>query len=68
MLKSSNLRIRIDPELHREFLDICRSEDKPAAQVLREFMRNYVEENRASRQQDFLFVSETGGSYENEEK
>jgi len=42
MGKTANLRIRIEPELHQQFLDTCRAQDKPAAQVLREFMREYV--------------------------
>ena len=42
MGKDSALRIRIEQGLHREFMDVCRSEGKPAAQVLREFMKEYV--------------------------
>lgn len=45
MTKDSALRIRIQRELHDRFLEVCRSQDKPAAQVLREFMRDYVEEH-----------------------
>jgi hypothetical protein len=40
--KDAGLRIRIDRELREAFLAACRGKDKPAAQVLREFMRNYV--------------------------
>jgi hypothetical protein len=43
MNKSSNYRIRVEPELHQEFLDACKSKDKSAAQVIREFMRSYIE-------------------------
>jgi len=43
MMKDSALRIRVQRDLHDRFLEVCRSQDKPAAQVLREFMRDYVE-------------------------
>lgn len=43
-MKDVGLRIRIDRELRERFLAVCRDEDKPAAQVIREFMRHYVEQ------------------------
>ena len=46
MTKDSALRIRLDPHLHQQFLAICRAQDKPAAQVLREYMRAYVKKNQ----------------------
>jgi Ribbon-helix-helix protein len=45
-VKDTGVRIRVEKELRDEFLEICRSQDKPAAQVLREFMRDYVAEHR----------------------
>jgi antitoxin component of RelBE/YafQ-DinJ toxin-antitoxin module len=51
MTKSSALRIRVDPELHREFLDVCKRMDVPAAQVLRQYMRKFVDENGEDGQQ-----------------
>lgn len=41
-MKDVGLRIRIDRDLREQFLQACQAEDKPAAQVLREFMRAYV--------------------------
>ena len=41
-MKDVGLRIRVQRELRDQFLDVCRAQDKPAAQVLREFMRTYV--------------------------
>jgi len=67
MSKSSNYRIRVEPELHQEFLDACKSEDRPAAQVMREFMRDYVKKYKFSRQAD-LFVAEQPQSYKSGEK
>ncbi len=43
MNKTSALRIRIDPNLHYQFLEVCKSQDKPASQVIREFMKQYVQ-------------------------
>ena len=41
-MKDVGLRIRIQRRLREEFLKVCQAQDKSAAQVLREFMRNYV--------------------------
>ena len=40
--KDAGLRIRIERELRDEFVGACRKAGKPAAQVLREFMRTYI--------------------------
>lgn len=44
-MKDVGLRIRVQRDLRDAFLAACRKEDKPAAQVLREFMRSYIEES-----------------------
>jgi len=49
-MKDVGLRIRVQRELREQFLEACKAQDKPAAQVLREFMREYVEENPAPEQ------------------
>ena len=54
MNKSAALRIRIDPELHKRFIDICKSQDISASQVLREFMKRYVSTHDNSSQMDFF--------------
>lgn len=41
-MKDVGLRIRIDHELRQAFLDACHEQDRPAAQVIREFMREFV--------------------------
>jgi hypothetical protein len=43
MAKDSGLRIRVQRELRDEFVTVCRAQDKVAAQVLREFMRAFVD-------------------------
>ncbi|MGH6837484.1 MAG: hypothetical protein ACREDT_01520 [Methylocella sp.] len=46
--KDAGLRIRVDRGLRDDFVEACRSLDKPAAQVLREFMRRFIEEQAGS--------------------
>jgi hypothetical protein len=45
--KDVGLRIRVERNLRDDFLEACRGQDKPAAQVLREFMRGYVAQQAA---------------------
>lgn len=40
--KDVGLRIRVERDLRDRFLDACRHEDRPASQVLREFMRAFI--------------------------
>ena len=47
-MKDSGLRIRVQRELRDRFNEACRAEDKSAAQVLREFMRAYVDRHEAA--------------------
>lgn len=44
-MKDAGMRIRIEPELKDAFIQTCRDAHTPAAQVLRAFMREYVQEN-----------------------
>jgi len=41
--KEASFNLRIDPALKAAFTAAAAAEDKPAAQVLRDFMRAYVE-------------------------
>lgn len=52
IMKDVGLRIRVQRDLRAQFVEACRLQDKPAAQVLREFMRKYVEEHAATASQD----------------
>lgn len=47
-MKDAGLRIRVQRELRQKFLEACQADDKPAAQVLREFMRAYVRDHERS--------------------
>ena len=62
MSKSSNYRIRVEPSLHQEFLEACKADDRPAAQIIREFMKDYVLKHRQGIQAD-LFVAEQPMKY-----
>jgi hypothetical protein len=44
-MKDAGMRIRVEPELREKFVNICREKDVPAAQVLRSFMREFIESN-----------------------
>lgn len=44
-MKDVGLRIRVQRELRDKFIEACRDQDVPAAQVLREFMRGFVAEH-----------------------
>lgn len=54
MTKTHNYRLRVEPELHQAFLDACKFEDRPAAQVMREFMKQYVEKHKLALQGDLF--------------
>ena len=56
-MKESGFRVRVDEKLRQEFLEACRGKDLTASQVIRAFMRTYVEESSRSRLQNDLFVS-----------
>ena len=45
-MKDAGLRIRVQHDLRDLFQRVCHAQDKPAAQVLREFMRTYVNEHK----------------------
>lgn len=47
VMKDSGLRIRVQRDLRDKFTELCRAQDKPAAQVIREFMREYVETHQS---------------------
>jgi hypothetical protein len=51
-IKDAGLRLRVERDLRHEFIETCRAEGKAAAQVLREYMRDYVARNRAASQQE----------------
>lgn len=55
MSEDSGLRIRVDDELRQSFIEACKARDTTAAQVLRGFMRGYVEQFGSRAYQSSLF-------------
>jgi len=45
-MKDAGLRIRIEPELRDAFIQTCHESHTPASQVLRAFMRDYVQQHK----------------------
>lgn len=53
-MKEAGLRIRLEPELRAAFIQKCRAKGVPAAQVIRTFMREYVQNQLAQEQGDLF--------------
>ncbi len=47
--KEDTLNLRVDPALKADFMDAAETENKPAAEVLRNFMRAYVQRAKRRR-------------------
>lgn len=52
--KNAGLRLRVERNLRQEFLDACKADGRIAAEVLRQFMRDYIAQNRVSAQPDLF--------------
>ena len=56
-MSDTGLRIRVDDQLRHEFIATCKARDTTAAQILRNFMRKYVEAPeslRSPEQKDYI--------------
>ena len=51
-MKTNQVRIRVEADLHQAFMQACSELDRPASQVLREFMKKVVENSDAARQRE----------------
>lgn len=47
--KTVSMTFLCEPELRKAFVDLCRADDKPASQVLRSLMRDYLAVNSQGR-------------------
>lgn len=70
--KDTSFNLRIDPVLKAAFTKATEAEDKPAAQVIRDFMRSYVkmQERRAFAAQarrDSAIINQAAGDPESDE-
>ena len=63
-MKTAALRIRIEPELRDQFVNACKENDHSAAQVLRAFIRKYLNDIEFQRQMD-LFPTKKDNSETN---
>lgn len=58
-MNDAGFRIRVDDALRAEFIAACKRRDRTAAQVLRDFMRSYVDEQEEAAQR-VLFQQPAG--------
>jgi len=61
--KDAGLRLRVEREIRHEFVEACRGEGKTAAQVLREYMRDYIARHRAVVQRE-LFAEKPSANWQ----
>jgi hypothetical protein len=66
-IKDAGLRLRVEREIRQEFVEVCRAEGKTAAQVLREYIRDYIARNRAAAQRELFASSEAAPSWQAEQ-
>jgi predicted transcriptional regulator len=52
MSKEAVFTMKLEPELRADFMAEAASEDRPASQIMRELMRDYVERRRQAREYD----------------
>jgi len=52
------LTIKLDSELHQDFMAEAQAMDRPASQLLREMMRDFVKQRRDARDYDVWFRAE----------
>ncbi|MDP2822613.1 MAG: antitoxin of toxin-antitoxin stability system [Sulfuritalea sp.] len=55
MSKEAVFTMKLEPELRAEFMAEAQATHRPASQVLRELMRDFVERQRAAREYDAHF-------------
>lgn len=55
--KDVGIRVRVEKDLREAFVAACRSEDRQASDVLREFMRSYADQRQGGKQGS-LFVAQ----------
>jgi hypothetical protein len=59
-MKEAGMRIRIEPVLRDQFMAVCRSQDLPAAQVIRSFIKGYVHASLGSTTASVKPVDQSG--------
>ena len=55
MPKEAMFTLKLEPELRDQFMAAAEAVHRPASQLVREFMRDFVERQRAAREHDAWF-------------
>lgn len=58
MLKESVFFLKLESELRNQFMAEAAAMDRPASQLVREFMRDFVQRRREAREHDAWFRAE----------
>jgi hypothetical protein len=56
--KDSGMRIRVEKEVRDAFVQACHARNRPAAEVLRDFMRTFTEDQERGQAELFPTVEE----------
>jgi antitoxin component of RelBE/YafQ-DinJ toxin-antitoxin module len=54
IMNDAGFRVRVDNKLREEFIQVCKSNDLTAAQVIRSFMRSYIKEQKVTKRSNEL--------------
>jgi predicted transcriptional regulator len=58
MPKEAMFTLKLEPELREQFMAEAAAADRPASQIIREFMRDFIRQQRAAREHDAWFRAE----------
>ncbi len=58
MAKEAMFTLKLEPVLRAQFVAAAAAVDRPASQIVREFMRDFIEQQRAVRENDAWFRTE----------
>jgi predicted transcriptional regulator len=58
MAKGALFTLKLEPTLRAAFMEEARSAHRPASQILRDLMRDYIDRQRAGRDHDAWFRTE----------
>ena len=60
MPKEAMFTLKLEAELREQFMAEAEATHRPASQIVREFMRDFVRQQRAAREHDAWFRTEVG--------
>ena len=58
MPKEAMFTLKLEPELREQFMAEAAAADRPASQIIREFMRDFIRQQRTAREHDEWFRAE----------